>query len=95
MIGVYQSICVTAAMFFTGQASNPLAAQMARAMFHYPVTWSLWFVAGIVPGLCSLLIVPLIVYRMDPPDIRKTPSIGIHSTRSEGVLVGSSTPTTV
>ena len=73
MIGVYQSICVTAAMFFTGQASNPLAAQMAGAMFHYPVTWSLWFIAGIVPGLCSLLIVPWIVYRMDPPGIRKTP----------------------
>src|SRR6266849_8228057 len=41
--GVYQSICVTAAMFFTGQASNPLAAQMAREMCHYPVTWAPWF----------------------------------------------------
>ncbi len=71
--GVYQSICVTAAMFFTGQASNPLAAQMANEMFHYPVSWALWFAAGIVPGLCSLAIVPWIVYRLDPPEIRKTP----------------------
>ncbi len=71
--GVYQSICITAAMFFTGQASNPLAAQMATEMFHYPVTWALWLAAGIVPGLCSLAIVPWIVYRMDPPEIRKTP----------------------
>ena len=45
MTGVYQSICVTAAMFFTGQASNPLVAQMSGAVFHYPVTWSLWFAA--------------------------------------------------
>jgi DASS family divalent anion:Na+ symporter len=73
MTGVYQSICVTAAMFFTGQASNPLAAQMASEQFHYPVTWALWLAAGIVPGLCSLAIVPWIVYRMDPPEIRKTP----------------------
>lgn len=73
MTGVYQSICVTAAMFFTGQASNPLAAQMAGEMFHYPVTWTLWFLAGIVPGLCSMAVVPWIVYRMDPPQIRKTP----------------------
>lgn len=73
MTGVYQSICVTAAMFFTGQASNPLAAQMAGDLFHYPVSWSLWFAAGIVPGLCSLLINPWIVYRMNPPQIRRTP----------------------
>jgi len=71
--GVYQGICITAAMFFTGQASNPLAAKMATEMFHYSVTWGLWVAAGIVPGLCSLAIVPWIVYRMDPPVIRKTP----------------------
>jgi divalent anion:Na+ symporter, DASS family len=71
--GVYQSICVTSAMFFTGQASNPLAGQMAGELFHYPVTWSLWFVAGLIPGLCSMLVVPYIVYRMDPPEIRRTP----------------------
>lgn len=73
MTGVYQGICITAAMFFTGQASNPLAAKMATEIFHYPVTWGLWLAAGIVPGLCSLAVVPWIVYRMDPPEIRKTP----------------------
>ena len=73
MTGVYQSICITASMFFTGQASNPLAAQMATEIFHYPVSWALWLAAGIVPGLCSLAVVPWIVFRMDPPEIRKTP----------------------
>ena len=29
VLSVYQGICITAAMFFTGQASNPLAAQIA------------------------------------------------------------------
>src|SRR6266568_3728384 len=70
---VYQNICVTAAMFMTGQASNPLAAKIATDTFHYPVTWPLWALAGIVPGLCSLAIVPLLIYRIDPPAIRKTP----------------------
>jgi len=72
MTAVYQSICVTAAMFFTGQASNPLAARIA-ADFGYNVTWSSWFVAGVVPGLCSLLIVPLVVMKINPPSIRRTP----------------------
>ncbi|MFN0168564.1 MAG: DASS family sodium-coupled anion symporter [Bryobacteraceae bacterium] len=73
MTAVYQSICVTAAMFFTGQASNPLAAKIAGDSFHYEVTWVSWFLAGIVPGLASLAIVPLVVYRLNPPEIRKTP----------------------
>jgi len=70
---VYQNICVTAAMFMTGQASNPLAAKIATDTFHYPVTWPLWALAGIVPGLCSLAFLPYLIYRIDPPEIRKTP----------------------
>ncbi len=73
MTAVYQSICVTAAMFFTGQASNPLAAQIATNTFHFPVTWTSWFVAGIVPGLVSLALVPLVVFCLNPPEIKRTP----------------------
>lgn len=72
MTGVYQTICVTAAMFFTGQASNPLMAQIA-GQAGFPITWSSWFLAGIVPGICSLLIVPWVVMRVNPPEIRHTP----------------------
>lgn len=72
MTGVYQGICVTAAMFMTGQASNPLAAQMAGQM-GYAVTWSSWFVAGIVPGICSLLAAPWIALKLSPPGIKHTP----------------------
>ena len=70
---VYQNICVTAAMFYTGQASNPLAAQVATQQFGYRVTWMGWLLAGIVPGLCSLAILPLLIYRLNPPEIKRTP----------------------
>jgi divalent anion:Na+ symporter, DASS family len=73
VVGVYQSICVTAAMFMTGQASNPLVAQIATDTFHYPVTLLSWFAAASVPGLCSMIAIPLVVYRLNPPKIRKTP----------------------
>ncbi len=72
MLGVYQSICVTAAMFYTGQASNPLAANIA-GHFGFNVTWTSWFIAGLVPGLISLLVVPLAVLWLHPPEIRSTP----------------------
>ncbi len=72
MAGVYQCVAVSSAMFFTGQASNPLAAKMAGD-FGFSVTWSGWFVAGLVPGLLSLLLAPLVVQAMMKPEIRRTP----------------------
>lgn len=71
--GVYQSVCVSSAMFYTGQASNPLAARMAGDLTGFSVTWLSWFLAGVVPGLCSMAIVPWIVMRVNPPEIRQTP----------------------
>lgn len=79
MVAVYQSICVTAAMFFTGQASNPLAAQMA-AQQGYTITWSSWLVAGLVPGLVSLAVIPFIVRWMYPPEIHRTPEASAFAT---------------
>jgi DASS family divalent anion:Na+ symporter len=73
LTSVYQNICVTAAMFYTGQASNPLAAQIASQQFGYRVTWIGWLSAGIVPGLCSLAILPLLIYRLNPPEVKRTP----------------------
>jgi len=74
MSGVYQGICISAAMFFTGQASNPIAAQMAGDMFGYKVTWSSWFLAGVLPGLCSLAVVPWLVLKLNRPGIIHTPA---------------------
>jgi len=72
MVGVYQSIVIGSAMFFTGQASNPLAAQMAGSL-GYPITWSSWIAAALVPGLVSLAAVPWITARIYPPEIKSTP----------------------
>lgn len=72
ILAVYECICVSAAMFFTGQASNPLVARMASST-GFQVTWASWFVAGIVPGVCSIALVPWIILKLYPPEIRRTP----------------------
>jgi DASS family divalent anion:Na+ symporter len=69
---VYQSICVSTAMFYTGQASNPLAARFA-AGYGYSVTWASWFAAAIVPGALSLAVIPWVVMKLNPPELQKTP----------------------
>ena len=72
-VAIYQGECIAAAMFFTGQASNPLAANLARKIAHVDVTWASWFVAGIGPGAIGLLVVPWIVSKLLPPQIKHTP----------------------
>ncbi|MBK9170395.1 MAG: DASS family sodium-coupled anion symporter [Bryobacterales bacterium] len=78
---VYQNICVTAAMFLTGQASNPLAAKIAADTLGYPLDWLKWAAAGIVPGLASLIAGPLLVRRLEPPEIRRTPEAAAFAAR--------------
>ncbi len=80
MTAVYQSICVTAAMFYTGQASNPLAAKMAEG-FGYHVTWASWLQATIVPGLVSLLVIPLVVMKINRPEVVRTPEASAFAQR--------------
>jgi DASS family divalent anion:Na+ symporter len=71
-VTMYQCVCISSAMFFTGQASNPLAAGIATKA-GYPITWASWFAAGIVPGLLSLIATPLVVRLFLPPGVQRTP----------------------
>lgn len=70
---VYQGSAVACAMFFTGQASNILGANLALKLVQVEVTWSSWFMAAIVPGLASAAVVPWIVQRVLQPEVRRTP----------------------
>jgi divalent anion:Na+ symporter, DASS family len=72
MLGVYQAVCVGAAMFLTGQASNPLVAKYA-ATYGVKLDYATWMLAGCVPGMVSMLLVPYIVFRLFPPEIKVTP----------------------
>lgn len=63
---------ITAAMFLTAMAGNPLAASLAGQMGIH-VSWMGWFLAGLVPGLVSLIVIPFVIYKMYPPEIKKTP----------------------
>jgi DASS family divalent anion:Na+ symporter len=71
--GIYQGSGVACAMFFTGQASNILGANLARTLVQVEVSWSSWFVAAVVPGLASALVLPWVVQRVMQPEVRRTP----------------------
>ncbi|MFC0138305.1 anion permease [Staphylococcus petrasii] len=69
----FQGNLITAAMFLTAMAGNPLAQNLAEKTAHVHITWMNWFLAAIVPGLISLIVVPFIIYKMYPPTVKETP----------------------
>ena len=69
----YQGVVVTSAMFLTAMAANPLVAELAGQQ-GVALSWPLWALAASVPGILSLLLVPLLIYRLYPPQITSTPT---------------------
>jgi DASS family divalent anion:Na+ symporter len=74
MTSVYQCNVIVCAMFLTGQASNPIIARFAQEVTGVEITYARWAIAAIVPALLSLLLVPWLLYRVYPPEIKHTPA---------------------
>jgi len=72
MMTAFQINIITSAMFMTAMASNPLAAELAGKA-GVNISWGSWFLAALVPGLISLILLPLIVYKLYGPEIKQTP----------------------
>jgi DASS family divalent anion:Na+ symporter len=73
MVLVYQCEVVVCAMFLTGQASNPLIAKFAEQVAGVSLSYARWALGAIVPGVLSFVLLPLLVYRLFPPEQRRTP----------------------
>lgn len=67
---------ITSAMFITAMAPNPLIVSLIAEGTHseFELTWGMWALAQLLPGLLCLLVMPLVVYWLYPPEIKKTPN---------------------
>lgn len=68
----FQADAPIAAMFLTACAPNLLMMSFAADTAGIDLNWGLWAMAGIVPGLLSLLTIPAFIYKIYPPTIKKT-----------------------
>jgi len=68
----FHGTCITSAMFLTAMAGNPLVAEIAGKS-GVNISWGSWALAAIVPGLISLLVIPFLLYKIYPPEIKATP----------------------
>ncbi len=74
----FQTNVVTSAMFLTAMAANPLIQSFANKA-GAEVTWGSWALGAIVPGLISLLLMPLVIYLIHPPAIKTSPQAPKHA----------------
>lgn len=69
----YQGDAITSTMFMTASSANTLLVALAAKTFNINMSWALYALAGIVPGIVSLLVVPWFIYKVYPPEITRTP----------------------
>jgi DASS family divalent anion:Na+ symporter len=105
MLMVYHGDITVSAMFFTGNASNPLTVSLAREVTGIDISYGMWALGAIVPAMASMLVLPLFLYRTQPPAVKQTPGAADLGraqleelgpmTRAEIVMLGVFTLTTL
>ncbi|WP_409159923.1 DASS family sodium-coupled anion symporter [Pectobacterium sp. B2J-2] len=68
---IFQCNAVTSAMFMTSMAGNPMVAKLA-SQFGIHISWTDWALATLLPGFLSLALIPYLIYRFYPPELKKT-----------------------
>lgn len=67
---------ISAAMFVTATAPNPLVVNLVAESTNMDIhlSWGTWAIAMLLPGLVAMAIMPLVIYMMYPPEIKETPN---------------------
>ncbi|HEX5152535.1 MAG TPA: anion permease [Parafilimonas sp.] len=71
-LNCYYMNLIASAMFLTGTASNPMCQKFA-ADLGINITWMSWAIAGLIPGIAAFFITPFVLYKLYPPELKKTP----------------------
>ena len=69
LVGAHANL-ITAAMFLTGMAANPLISKLGLDVFQIEFTWYTWALGSIVPGALGLLGLPILLKYLSPPTIK-------------------------
>lgn len=68
LVGSHANL-ITAAMFLTGMAANPLVSRAVEDIYGIEFGWGTWALGAIVPGLISLALLPLLIFKLSKPTL--------------------------
>lgn len=66
---------ITAVLFITSLATNPLVVNFARDILKLEISWFQWAKAAFLPGVIILFALPYLVYKLYPPEIKEIDNI--------------------
>jgi len=72
---MYISSQSTSALFLTGMATNAITVSLLSGMLGVNLSWGTWLLASCVPIGIILLLAPLVVYKIYPPEIKSLEDI--------------------
>lgn len=67
---MYTSSQATSGLFLTGMATNAITVSLVSQMLGIDLSWGTWFLAAVVPIGIFLLLAPLIIYKVYPPELK-------------------------
>jgi DASS family divalent anion:Na+ symporter len=73
MVSAHATV-ITASIWLTGMAPNIQIAAFAKDILGVELDWFTWAKMMIVPGVALLAIIPLVLYKIFPPEIKKIDS---------------------
>jgi DASS family divalent anion:Na+ symporter len=83
-IGSYLVLClfnfsvVSSAMFMTAMAANPFAAKLVHNL-GIDISWNAWALYAIVPALIHIILIPIILLKLNAPEIHDTKEAALHA----------------
>ena len=66
------SLSLSSALWLTAMAANPLGAEIAKP-FGVDIDFGTWLLASSVPTLLAMALLPLVLYKLIPPEVTTTP----------------------
>lgn len=76
MLTALHSNLISSSLFITSSAVNLLAIAMAKDLgVKANITFGLWILMGIVPSLICFIVVPIIIYFLCPPQVKKLDNV--------------------
>jgi L-tartrate/succinate antiporter len=67
----FATTAVTSSLFLTALAPNLLAVEIIKKTAKIDITWTQWFFAAAPFGVTLLLVLPLLIYVIYPPEIKE------------------------
>jgi divalent anion:Na+ symporter, DASS family len=67
------SLSVSSALWLTATSANPIGVEIGRT-FGLSIGFGSWLIAASIPTLVTILLLPLVLYRVVPPETKDTPA---------------------